>query len=117
MHPTTPDLADAAAALAEVPTFPARVSADYPTQRWFDAGSGHTDVQARSQSAYAGAQVYRQARDDLAEVRIRVHSFGEAYEVAAGLSLGPAGLRALAQRLLDAAADIEQHPASSLRAA
>ena len=60
----------------------------------------------------AELEVYRSARQDIAEVNI---SIGLRSAACVKVFLDPDDLRELAQRLIDAAHDIEAHPAESLK--
>ncbi|WP_395315797.1 hypothetical protein [Variovorax sp. UC74_104] len=100
---------------AQVPLEP-----QYATQRRFGADS--TDAFAGTASAdpqhedecsppMGRASVYRDGRQDLAQLRIDI---GSGTELRVTLMLHAAGLRDLAARLLDAAHDIESNPAAVL---
>jgi hypothetical protein len=82
-------------------------------QRWFVGADDGRDVYA-SESRYGSgyAQVFRDARTDVAEVTVAVRVGPTRFT--AEIDFGPAGLRDLAHRLLDAAHDIETHPAAAL---
>ena len=97
---------------ADVPKEP-----QYADQRYFTGLAGRNrDVYASgnhiAQLSATKVEVYRHGPDDCAMLTIQVeHHHGKSETTA---NLKPAELRDLAQRLLDAAHDIEAHPAASL---
>lgn len=86
---------------------PAVVPPDYPTQRYFVESRARGITGARQQVA-PGVRVYRDSSTDVAEVTVQVPGLGDLTA-----QLNPFDLRRLASDLLDAAADIEQHPADT----
>lgn len=90
---------------------PAIVSAEHPLQRYFaETRGGHGVYSEPHYTNRARARVYRYASENTAELSIRL---GTSFEAAAQFT--PAELRRIASDLLDAAHDIEQHPAATLR--
>lgn len=81
--------------------------ASHPDQRYFCDGSGRDDYDARWISSMV--RVYRNAARDVVDVDIRCSTGRVSVEASA--SLNPTELRELAQRLLDAAHDLETQPA------
>lgn len=84
----------------------------HPNQRYFT--EGRTSHGIHGEALYTDVphvRVYRDATKDHAELLIRLACMFEATAV-----LTPANLRRLASDLLDAAHDIEQHPAAALAA-
>lgn len=90
---------------------PPRVPAEaqHSNQRWFK-GTGFS-VRPPG-DFYSSAEVYRDGRKDSAEVRLTMRGGGPVYFDAA-LELNAGALRELAQRLLDAAHDLEVFPATA----
>ncbi|WP_310614115.1 hypothetical protein [Limnohabitans sp.] len=93
--------------------------AKYADQRYFSRnGEPHRKLQieisldAFGVSHSAEADVYRNACKDTAELRLTNHTTHCRFE--SMVSLGPAELRELASRLLDAAHDLEINPAKKL---
>lgn len=98
----------------DVPSTPAHAD-----QRYFKGLTNRREVYASGKhiAALRGTEVdvYRHGPDDSAQLTIQVeHPAGKSVCTA---YLKPAELRDLAQRLLDAAHDIEANPAAKLRAA
>lgn len=100
---------------ADVPSDP-----QYAAQRYFRGLAGKSrDIYASGKHiaklSSTTANVYRHGPDDCAMLTIEVeHHHGKSQTTA---NLKPAELRDLAQRLLDAAHDIEVHPAAVLACA
>lgn len=97
---------------------PAIVSNEYANQRRFGAGDGFRATRlALSDSEAcrleAEASVYRDGGCDLAELSLFLGAFTSAQITE---RLTPTELRALAMCLIDAAHDIEAHPAAALAA-
>jgi hypothetical protein len=85
-----------------------RVSQDYPTQRWFYGNVGSVNLYAADGTSYA--DVYRDGWKNVAEVRLS--RYGSGAQFMAHVEFTASALRELAQRLLDAACDIEANPGS-----
>ncbi len=93
---------------------PATVSETHPDLRYY---GGREEIADARGVAVSSAEVMRHAEDDMAHVRIRI-GYGTSTSMGmVGIRLRPEGLRALAHRLIDAAADIDANPASALLAA
>lgn len=88
---------------------PAAASEPYPEQRYFLGTTGSRWVGPQADGA---ARIMRMASRDEAYLVIRATR--DRCDVSAELTLTPAELRELAQRLLDAAHDIETAPAALL---
>ena len=87
-----------------------RVSQDYPTQRWFHGTGGVcSNLYAADRTSYA--DVYRDGWKNVAEVRLSRYASGAQFM--AHVEFTASALRELAQRLLDAACDIEANPGSA----
>jgi hypothetical protein len=82
--------------------------AKHSYQRWYEGTGG--DVRPKN-DYYAEAEVFRDASKSAAEVRLSRRVSSARFD--ASMDLEPAALRELAQRLLDAAHDIEANPASA----
>ena len=96
---------------ADVPSDPRHTA-----QRYFNGLGGNRKVHASGKHiallSGISVDVWRLSKDDCALLTIEVeHHHGKSETTA---NLKPAELRDLAQRLLDAAHDIEAHPATSL---
>jgi hypothetical protein len=94
---------------------PPNISADYPEQRYFCGDSprfSHRVASNPDAGPLTKIGVYRNAHDDDARLTIEMVGAGEIHS-----HLSSIALREVAARLLDAAHDIEQHPAASLVAA
>lgn len=90
---------------------PAHAAATHPEQRYFsETRAGGGVYAAPTYTDRARARVYRYARHDTAELSIRL---GTSFEASAEFT--PEDLRRIASDLPDAAHDIEQHPAATLR--
>lgn len=90
---------------------PPIVGFEHPEQRYFSESRAGAGIYAvPSHTDRPRARVYRYARNDTAELSIRL---GTSFEASAEFT--PEDLRRIASDLLDAAHDIEQHPAATLR--
>lgn len=92
---------------------PPTVPPAHPDQRYFHGRDGTRHVDAEKYTA--SALVYRNGGKDLAEITVSVRTARSGVQV--DLELNPDQLRELAQRLLDAAHDIDAHPAEVLKKA
>ena len=91
---------------------PAIIPAEQPAQRYFAEGRASGGIYgAPHYTNQPRARVYRHAGQNTAELSIRL---GTSFEASADFT--PADLRRIASDLLDAAHDIEQHPAATLAA-
>ena len=89
---------------------PAIVPPAHADQRYYaESGPGSGVYAVPPYTDRPLARVFRYATDDTAELSI---SLGVSFEAAAQFT--PADLRRIASDLLDAAHDIEQHPAATL---
>ena len=93
---------------------PAIISATHPKQRYFGASreAAEVDLADRRGAAVGRARVFRFADDDFARVQIQLGQGSTAVGVVE-LDMAPAAMRELARCLIDAAADIEDNPASA----
>lgn len=90
---------------------PAIVSAEHPLQHYFaETRAGHGVYSEPHHTNRARARVLRYATVNAAELSIRL---GTSFVASAEFT--PEDLRRIASDLLDAAHDIEQHPAAALR--
>lgn len=98
---------------------PPKVSTDYPNQRYFHGADGDLNVTSRNEAwdTFAEVRVYRDGEQDVAQLRMRIAALGLKANVEVDARFNPEQLREIAQRLLDAAADIERHPAAMLKVA
>ena len=92
------------------------VSAEYPTQRYFCGTDGELTVTSRNKAwdTFAEVRVYRDGTQDLAQLKVRIAALVINAGVEVEARFTPEQLREIAVRLLDAAADIEKHPAAKL---
>lgn len=102
--------------LTDVQTYPPRVPQTHPNQRWFHGADGERGISTyHGDYSMSEATVFRHGPVDAAEVEFRINVLGATGSNASTrLYYKPAQLRELAQRLLDAAADIEAHPSAEL---
>lgn len=85
---------------------PAITYASHPNQRYFDS---EASTQCQTRDWPVEVRLIRMSDVNVARLQIDLSGVGGMIA-----ELSPAGLRRLACNLLDAAADIEQHPAATL---
>lgn len=91
---------------------PLEAAAPHQWQRYFVGNEAWHSHRVTPNGEHAGGvQVFRDAKQDVASLSLNAYSGSFDFSVAASFS--PAALREIAARLLDAAHDIEQRPASS----
>lgn len=92
------------------PRRPREPQPGHEDQHWFDSARNYIVSTALTPYSDDGARVMRWATRDVANLRLNVETGTMSAELS--MDLTPAALRELAQRLLDAAHDIDTHPAS-----
>lgn len=95
---------------------PPHVPAGYPAQRYFQGSDGKRTVISRGKGweTFAEVRVYRDGTQDVGELSVRLAALGIKANMEVEARFTPEQLREIAGRLLDAAADIEAHPAAKL---